>query len=108
MVDYVKINPNNKNGDLMISRTVFESLATEATNKVKGASIAKKGFKLSNPVTATFQKNGRVKITVSINLKKGANANEICLKIQESVASHLMAYAESVPFDVVTNIVEII
>ena len=107
MADYVKINPNSKNGELCISRTVFETLATDATNRVSGASVAKAKFKLSKPVQAIFQKNGRVKIAVSINLKKGANANEICLKIQESVASMLMAYTESVPFDVQINIVEI-
>lgn len=107
MADYVKINPNSKTGDLMISRAVFESLATEATNRVQGVSVAKGNFKLSKPVQAIFQKNGRVKIAVSINLKKEANANEVCVKIQESVASVLMAYTESVPFDVQINIVEI-
>lgn len=110
MADYVKINPGSKNGDLMISRAVFESIATAATNRVNGASVVKnkhKVYRLSNPVQATFQKNGRVKITISISLDKGANANEICMKIQESVASALMAYTESVPFDVQINIVEI-
>lgn len=107
MADYVKINPNSKNGDLMISRAVFESIATNATNKVQGVSVAKRSFKLSKPVQAIFQKNGRVKIAVSINLKKGANANDICVKIQESIATALMAYAESVPFDIQINIVEI-
>ena len=107
MADYVKINPNSKNGDLMISRSVFESIATNATNKVQGASVAKRSFKLSKPVQAIFQSNGRVKIAVSINLKKGENANEICLKIQERIASVLMAYTESVPFDIQVNIAEI-
>ena len=107
MADYVKINPNSKNGELAISRSVFESLATEATNRVSGAQVAKSKFKLSKPVQATFQGNGKVKVTISISLKKGSNANEICLKIQESVTSMLMAYTESVPFDVHINIVEI-
>ena len=107
MADYVKINPNSKNGDLCISRTVFETLATEATNRIIGVSVAKKSFKLTNPVQVTFQKSGRVKIAVSINLKKGINVNEVSLKIQESVASMLMAYTESIPFDVQVYIVEI-
>ncbi len=107
MADYVKINPNSKTGDLLISRAVFEQLATDATNKVQGVSVAKKSFKLYKPVQAIFQKNGRVKIAVSINLKKGANAQDICLKIQESIANSLMAYAESVPFDILINIMEI-
>ena len=47
MADYVKINPNSKTGDLLISRAVFEQLATDATNKVQGVSVAKKSFKLS-------------------------------------------------------------
>lgn len=105
MADYVKINPNSKNGDLMISRDVFEQLASEATNRVLETS--KKAFRLTKPVQATFQRNGRIKITISIKLGKDVNANEICLKIQEKVSSFLMAYAESVPFEVQVNIVEI-
>lgn len=108
MSDYIKINPNSKTGDLAISRDVFEDIATDATSRVSGASVAKKAFKLSKPVQAIFQKNGRVKIAVSINLKKGVNAQDICIKIQDSIASALMAYTESVPFDVQINIVEII
>lgn len=107
MADYVQINPNSKNGSLMISRAVFESIASDATNRVSGASVAKKNFKLLKPVQATFQRNGRVKITISINLKKGVKAQDICSKIEESVANSLMAYTESVPFDVNINIVEI-
>lgn len=110
MADYVKINHYSKNGELAISRSVFETLATEATNQVNGASVAekkRKAFKLSKPVQAIFQKNGKVKIAVSINLKKGENANEISVKIQERIASVLMAYTESVPFDIQVNIVEI-
>lgn len=111
MSDYVKINAGSKKGDLLISRSIFEQLATEATNRVNGASVSKSNrrrlFNLSRPVQAVFQKNGRVKITVSIDLKKGTNANEICLKIQEEVANSLMAYTESVPFDVQIDIVEI-
>ena len=107
MADYVKINPNSKHGDLYISRAVFESLATEATNRIKGVSVASRSFKLTKPVQAIFQGNGRVKIAVSINLKKGINASDVSIKIQESIANVLMAYTESVPFDVQINIVEI-
>lgn len=107
MADYVKTNPNSKKGDLMISRQVFESLATEAVNRVKGVALAKKSFKLSKPVQAIFQRNGRVKIAISINVDKSANANDVCVKIEESVANILMAYTESVPFDVNINILEI-
>ena len=102
MGDYVKINPNSKKGELLISRHVFEQLATEGTNRVSGGK-----FKLSKPVQATFQRNGQVKVSISITLKKGSNANDICLQIQESVTSMLMAYTESIPFDVHINIVEI-
>lgn len=107
MADYVKINPNSKNGDLYISRSVFEALANEATTHIKGVSVASRSFKLSRPVQAIFQRDGRVKIAVSINLKKGTNAADVSKKIQESVASIMMAYTESVPFDVHINIVEI-
>lgn len=104
MSDYVKINPNSKHGELMISRQIFETIATDAVNKVNSN---KKDFKLAKDVQAIFQKNGRVKVLISIELKKGVNAHEVSLKIQEDVTSALMAYVESVPFDVQINIAEV-
>ena len=93
-----------------VEHQATNEVTNEATNQVNGASVAenkRKAFKLSKPVQAIFQKNGKVKIAVSINLKKGENANDTCLKIQERIASVLMAYTESVPFDIQINIVEI-
>lgn len=109
MADYITINHEAKNGDLAISRTVFEQLASEAVARISGASIAGKKHRISltKPVQATFQKNGKVKIGVSINIKKGTNIKDICLKIQEEITTLLMAYTESIPFDVQINVAEI-
>lgn len=109
MADYIKINNGAKAGDLCISRTVFEEVASQAVDRVNGASIAgkKRRITLSRPVQAIFQKDGKVKIAVSVKLKKENNIQKICLEIQEQIATMLMAYLESVPFDVQVKIVEI-
>lgn len=108
MADYIKLNSGSKAGELSISRTVFEQVASEAVDRVNGASVAKKHrITLSRPVQAIFQKDGKVKISVSVNLKKGSDVKNICLEIQEQITVMLMAYLESVPFDVQINVVEI-
>jgi len=106
MADYVNIKNYSKDGEIAISRKVFEVLATEATDKVLGASVSKVKSKnkilvwLYHPVKVTFHRNGQVEIKISIALKKEANAKSVSLAIQEEVAHSLLAYTESVPFDV--------
>lgn len=106
MADYVYIKNYSKDGEIAISRRVFEELATDAVERVSGASVIKKGkkklnvFNLYNPVKVTFHHNGQVEIEISINVKKGENTSKVCLAIQEEVAQSLLAYTESVPFDI--------
>lgn len=113
MSDYVYIKNFSNDGDIAISRRIFEDLATEATNKVIGASISelktksKILFKLYHPVKVLFHSNGQVEIKISITLNKGANAKDVCMKIQQGVADSLMAYTESVPFDIQIKVASI-
>lgn len=113
MADYVYIKNSSSDGDLAISRRVFEELATEAVDKVIGASVTtlksknKILVKLYHPVKVTFHKNGQVEIKISITIKKGINANKVCLDIQEEVANSLLVYTESVPFDIQIKIASI-
>ena len=114
MADYIYIKNYSKLGEIAISRQVFKAIVEEATNKVIGAQINqvksknKIIVKLFSPVKVTFHHNGQVEIDISIALKKGANANEICLKIQENVAQALLAYTESVSFDIQIKVASII
>ena len=111
MADYLRIQTHSKQGTLGISRKVFEFLATDATNRVQGVTVSKakkiKSFTLSNPVKVSFRKDGKVEIEISVNLKKGTNASQICSTIQEQVANVLSAYTESVPFDIDVKIADI-
>lgn len=107
MADYYKIKNLSKSGDIALSRKVFEQIASDAANRVNGASVSKKEkFKLS-PVVVSFHSNGKVEVALSISLSKEANVNETCKKIQEEVASSLMAYCESIPYEIEIKVVSI-
>lgn len=107
MADYYKIQSLSKKGDISLSRKVFEQIASDAASRVNGASVSKKEkFRLS-PVVVTFHKNGKVEVSISISLSKQANIGETCKKIQEEVASSLMAYAESIPYDIQIKVASI-
>lgn len=114
MADYINIENYSKNGKLAISRQIFEKIATDATNNVSGAKVksknnSKKGvrFDLYKPIKIAFKKNGQVDINIDITLLKGANANDVSLKIQEEVSNSLLAYTESVPFCININVAEV-
>ncbi len=113
MADYIYIKNCSVNGQIAISRRVFEDLALEATNHVlgsKGSAVKGKNrllAKLYHPVKVTFHSNGQVEIKVAITIKKGVDASNICLAIQEEIAQSLLAYTESVPFSIQVKVASI-
>ena len=84
MASYVNVAKTSR-GKLAISRSVFEKIATNATNEVIGAKVEDK-IKVKNktikkvlatwfkPVRVTFKKNGDVDVDIAISLSKNANA----------------------------------
>lgn len=108
MADFVVINKHSTKGDLAMSRKIFAKLTDEAVGRVFGAEVAlAKQVKIASPIEVSFNKDGKVKIEVSIILKRGANPEDVCLKIQEEVARELATYTESVPFEIEISIVDI-
>ncbi len=114
MADYINIKNCSKDGQIAISRRVFEDLAVEATNRVlgsRGSTVKEKKNrligKIYSPVKVTFHSNGQVEIKVTITMKKADNFSNICLAIQEEIAQSLLAYTESVPFSIQVKIASI-
>ncbi|MCF0117647.1 MAG: Asp23/Gls24 family envelope stress response protein [Bacilli bacterium] len=118
MADYVYIENYSKNGKMGISHLVFDQIASLATDRVKGASVAKiedsknkkssRAFALHKPVICDI-KNGIVNVKIDVTISAQANVNAVCLQIQEEVANTLQAMTELVPFNInikVTGITE--
>ena len=99
MADYLTINPHAKNGKLAISRVILETLAKDATAKVDGVSLVKES-KSVKAAQVTFQRNGQVKIVVNVKLAKSVNEEVTIKVIKDYIVTALVAYAESVPFEV--------
>lgn len=108
MADFIVINKHSTIGDLAMSRKIFAKIADKAVGKVFGAEVAlAKKAKVTSPTEVTFKNDGKVMIEVSITLKKDANPEDVCLKIQEEIARELEAYTESVPFEIEISIVDV-
>ncbi len=105
MADYLTINPHGKNGKLAISRVILETLAKDATAKVDGVSLVKES-KTVKAAQVTFQRNGQVKIVVNVKLAKSVNEEVTIKVIKDYIVTALVAYAESVPFEVDVKISE--
>jgi uncharacterized alkaline shock family protein YloU len=90
---------------------VFYQIAETATNKVKGASVSHQSksliFLLQKPIQVEISK-GLVNVKVSVNISKTANINQICLAIQEEVATALSTMTELVPFKIDIKVANII
>lgn len=105
MADFLTINPHAKNGKLAISRSILETLAKDATAKVDGVTLIKES-KTVKAAQVTFQRNGQVKIVIHVKLAKGVNKEVTTKVIKEYIVTALVAYAESVPYEVDVKISE--
>ncbi|MCH3908779.1 MAG: Asp23/Gls24 family envelope stress response protein [Bacilli bacterium] len=108
--DYYYLHNYQSKGAIGISRHAFETIATIAANQVKGASVStKKGrlFNLEHPVKASFRKDGKVDFNLDVNIKSGANVKDVCLQIQEGVASAITMMCETVPFGIEIKVVSV-
>ncbi len=106
---YLKSYQSEKNGKMGISRQAFEDIATLAANSLKGVSVKERQtgfFKLTKPVRAVFRKDGRVEMQIDVSLKKGSSVQDICLSIQEKVASAISMMAETVPVSIAVHVVK--
>lgn len=110
MSQYVYIDNYTRLGSMGIANHVFYQIAETATNKVQGADIIKNtGLVLlfPKPIQIRISK-GLVDVTVAVKISKEANVNQVCLQIQEEIATSITSMTEFIPFKVnvkVTNIV---
>lgn len=109
---YFNIKNYSTNGELAISRHVFETIASIAIKRVKEAKLYKgkekgKTFGTYHPVTCSIRKDNRVEVKVDISVKKGANVKTTCEKIQDEISQSLMLACETVPFSVKINVAAI-
>ncbi len=111
MAQYVYIDNYTKLGSMGISNHVFYQIAETATNKVKGAMVSHQNkpllFLLQKPIQITISK-GLVNVKVWVNIAKTANIHEVCLMIQEEVATSLSAMTELVPFKIDIKVANVI
>lgn len=109
--NYVILNNFNSTGKVGISRAAIETIASKAVNEVKEASVAKSRqglFKVKGPASVAFRKDGRVDIRLEVTISKDAKVKDVCLEIQESVASAVTMMCETVPFSIKIKVVGLI
>ncbi len=110
MVDYIHIQNYTRNGDMGISRRVFETIAYNATNKVKGASVSSsksRVFNLYHPIQCVLRRDGQVDIKIAVSLKHGVNVNAVCLDIQKEVAEAIEEMVETVKVNIIIKVASI-
>ena len=54
------------------------------------------------------KKGGKVLISLQVSVKKAENVREVCLQIQEKVATAVSMMSEAVPFGVEVKVVSVI
>ena len=105
MGDFVKINPNSKKGDLLVSKEIFAQIAVNAVDRIKEAKVASN--KNSKGVQVSFLRNGKAKIVLPIKVEKGSKAEDVASRVEDVVSTALFAYVEAVPFEIEVVVEEI-
>lgn len=110
---YFFIKNYSSNGDMAISRHVFEEIVLNTIKKIKGVTPfkgegTKKNFNLYHPVTCSIRKDNRVDINVDVSVKKNIDVKSTCIKIQEEINNALMLSCETVAFNVNINVASIL
>ncbi len=106
MASYVVLNNYSKSGQVRLSRQLFETIAERAINEVRSARAARKTrgkgglFTPQGPAKVTFRKDGKVDIVLKVELQRDAPVEEVCLDIQEHVASAIQMMCETLPFSI--------
>lgn len=108
--DYYFLNNYKNNGKMGISRRSFETIATTAANGVKDAKVSRQKsrlFHLAHPVNAYFRNDGKVELQIDVNISGAAPVKDVCLKIQEAVASSVSMMCETVPFGIEIKVISV-
>jgi uncharacterized alkaline shock family protein YloU len=95
--NYYVLENYAQNGTIGISLASFEQVATIAADSVEDVTVQKKTFFLADPVKATRTKDGRVKLSLVVSVKKGAKVEPLCREIQEEVTNAIQMMCETVP-----------
>lgn len=106
---YAPINNFQRRGELGISHTVFESVASRAVSGVPGAKVGPRSrrwmFFVTNPIRATVRNNGQVDIAMDVIAKSGTDVQATCLKIQQDVTAAIALMCETIPVQVSVRVV---
>lgn len=108
--DYYCLNTYAGNGTMGISRRAFETIANVAANEVEGATVTSRKMRLFNiehPVQASFRKDGKVELHIDVAIAKNASVKDVCLNIQEGVASAITMMCETVPFSIEVKVIAV-
>jgi len=108
---YYYIKNYSSNGEMAISRHVFEELALATVMKIDGVTPytgdGSKSKTIYKPVTADLQKNGKVSLNIDISISKKVDIKSTCIRIQEEVRNSLLAALETVPVNININVAAI-
>jgi len=108
---YYYIKNYSSNGEMAISRHVFEELALTTVMKIEGVTPYTgdnaKSKTIYRPVIATLQKNGRVSLNIDISISRKVDIKATCIKIQEEVRNVLLAALETIPVNININVAAI-
>jgi len=102
--NYYYLRTNSRRGKIAISHKAFEDIATNAAKSLEGVEVEGGAISLLSPAKASFRKDGRVEISLSVTLPKGSDAHAKCLAIQKAVADDLLSMTDVIPLSVAVKV----
>ncbi|NLW28962.1 MAG: Asp23/Gls24 family envelope stress response protein [Erysipelothrix sp.] len=87
MAEYMDVKFKNELGEVHINKSVFEWIARNIVEEMKGVDIVDGSFKKG--VVCTLSKEGLLKIEIEVKLDYGMNAERTSRTIQENVINNI-------------------
>lgn len=86
--EYVSINEKNENGEIALSKNVFELIADISIDDVENAKRIT-GNKFTKPIQCKISQN-QLHIGMDIKVKYGANVNATCEILQNNIYQNIL------------------
>ncbi len=100
MGKYYKLDSYTQNGSLNIDLDIFNDIASHCVNDIiVKRNLTKDDLCLAKKIK-TVNKDNKLSINISLNIKKDLPLNEICLDIQKSVVKTINLLLEQIPFKI--------
>ncbi len=107
MGSYIYLQRYNKNGELAISKKVFQTVGEESLRNIDGLLKKEAKVEKSKPTVVVIIKNNKLSYKFNLLLDKNVSKEIIQEQIIRQLNNNLLNHCDNVPYEVSFNYIEV-